>query len=172
MQHVDASALKNLQRRSLLVEGDRPHRHIVRPVNTRKPRIAGVFHTVYQVAAEQLHEQTIKRLGTGTDHDLVGMHLHAAKAPQMRRDGRPQPRRSLGPRGFQHRALALVGQHAPQRPRPRRIGKHPFRRRRPCEVGEPFAPDIILAAPRCPASGPAVLDTPVASDFRLIPTGA
>ena len=67
------------------------------------------------------------------------MHLHAAKAPQMRRDGRPQPRRSLRPRRLQHRALALVGQHAPQRPCPRRVGKHPFRRRRPREVGEPFA---------------------------------
>ena len=139
VQHVDAGTLERLQDRPFPIESDRPHRHVVRLVDARKPRIAGVFHTVYQVAAEQLHEQTIKRLGTGTDHDLVGMHLHAAKAPQMRCDGRPQPRRSLRPRRLQHRALALVGQHAPQRPCPRRVGKHPFRRRRPREVGEPFA---------------------------------
>ena len=184
VQHVDAGTLERLQDRPFPIESDRPHRHVVRLVDARKPRIAGVFHAVHQVAAEQLHEQTIKRLGTGTDHDLVGMHLHAAKAPQMRRDGRPQPRRSLRPRRLQHRALALVGQHAPQRPCPRRVGKHPFRRRRPREIGEPFASGAILAAPRCPTSGivlavprcpafgPVIPDARVAPDFRRIPAEA
>ena len=91
VQHVDAGTLERLQDRPFPIESDRPHRHVVRLVDARKPRIAGVFHAVRQITTEQLHEQAIKRLGTGTDHDLVGMPRKPRRCAAMAARNRGDP---------------------------------------------------------------------------------
>ncbi len=125
MEHAGTRLLKLRDRHTRSVHLEIIKRNVVSLVDLRKARIPRVLDGIARVAAEQLDDEPIEDLCTGTDHNLACRNIHPAKAAQIGGDGLPQAQAPRRTRGLHQGLLALVGQHGAQGARPLDVRKNP-----------------------------------------------
>ena len=136
MHHARPRGAQPLHRDPLPVEGHMAQWRVVGLVDVGEARVAGVLHRIAPVAAEQLHDEVVQHLGPRPHHDLGRVHLHAAHAAQVGREGRAQPRGAGRGRLAHECLLGGLGEHLAHGARPQRVGKEPRGRDGPGEVGD------------------------------------
>ena len=94
------------------------HCHVVRLVNTGQTRVSGIFHGNGPAPAQQLQDQLVEHLGTGTHHYLVRVGRHAPKALQVVGDRGPELDGPLGAGRIDQARLAFAAEDLPHGLRP------------------------------------------------------
>ena len=90
VHHVGARFLKLVHQQARFVDGNRPPGVAERLGDGGELAIAGVFHGERGGGPEHLQQTAVQVLATRADDDAVGRNVHAACAPQIRRDGAAQ----------------------------------------------------------------------------------
>ena len=90
VHHVGARFLKLVHQQARFVDGDRPPGVTERLGDSGELAIARVFHGERGGGPEHLQQSAVQVFAARADDDAVGRNVHAARAPQIRRDGAAQ----------------------------------------------------------------------------------
>ena len=90
VHHIGARFLKLVDQQTRFVNGNRPPGVAERLGDGGELAIAGVFHGECGGWTEHLQQAAVQVLAARADDDAIGRNVHAARAPQVRRDGAAQ----------------------------------------------------------------------------------
>ena len=83
MQDFCAALLQFLRDDAVLVHGDVVGGHVVLFINFTQAQVAGVFHGIAPLAAQELDENAVQILRPRAHHDLLRVDGHAPELIQM-----------------------------------------------------------------------------------------
>ena len=105
--HISVGAFQCRHRQPRAVQRDGHHLRLIAAVDADDLAVPWVLGGVALPAAQQLHQHAVQLLRTGADDDLLRVHRHTPKLPEIGGDGGAQLRCALGRHGVEQAGALL-----------------------------------------------------------------